>query len=149
MGVRSLACVTALNILTRKFCREKLNIKGKRYSHIIRIFDGKLAKIESKSGKKSKRYRMANVRYKRILDEIYHTTAKRVIEYAKKFPKPIIAIENLSSLKIRGKTKRRRRRLSIWARKRIQRYIIYKALWEGLPSCPLLPYADKTDKELR
>jgi IS605 OrfB family transposase len=48
------------------------------------------------------------------------------------FPKPIIALEDLSKLENKGRTKGQRYELSMWARKRIQRYIKYKALWEGI-----------------
>jgi putative transposase len=64
----------------------------------------------------------------------------RRIEYAKKFPKPIIALEDLSELENNRRTKTQRYELSIWARKRIQEYIAYKALWEGIPCIMISPH---------
>jgi putative transposase len=140
VGIRNLAYATAYDIANRRFYGETLSIKGNYYRHIVRAYRGKLASIQSIYGSLSKRYRKMQVKYNRIRDEIYHTVAKRIVEYAKKFPKPLIVLENLSELESNGQTKTQRYELSLWARKRIQQYITYKALWEGIPCIMINPH---------
>jgi len=74
--------------------------------------------------------------YKRLTrrqHEILHTVAKRVVEYAKRFPKPIIVMEKLSHFNNGTWSKRFNFLLSNWARRKLQFMIEYKAKWEGIP----------------
>jgi IS605 OrfB family transposase len=65
--------------------------------------------------------------------EILHTVSKRIVEYAKQFPKPIIVIEKLGHFKNNSWNKRFNFLLGNWARKKLQQMIEYKAKWEGIP----------------
>jgi IS605 OrfB family transposase len=65
--------------------------------------------------------------------EILHTISKRIIEYAKKFPKSIIVLEKFNPFKNGTWNKRWNFLLSNWARRKLQQMIEYKARWEGIP----------------
>jgi putative transposase len=67
-------------------------------------------------------------------NEILHTVAKRIVEYAKRFEKPCIVMENLRRMRS-GKTYNKWNNflLSFWARRKLQKLIEYKAKWEGIP----------------
>jgi IS605 OrfB family transposase len=66
-------------------------------------------------------------------NEILHIVSKKVVEYAKQFPKPIIIMEKLGYFKNNSKNKRWKFLLGNWARKKLQFMIEYKAKWEGIP----------------
>jgi IS605 OrfB family transposase len=65
--------------------------------------------------------------------QILHTVSKRIVEYAKQFPKPIIVMEKLGYFRNNTKNKRFNFLLGNWARKKLQFMIEYKAKWEGIP----------------
>jgi IS605 OrfB family transposase len=65
--------------------------------------------------------------------EILHTISKRIVEYAKQFPKPIIVLERLGHFKNKSRNKRWNFLLGNWARKKLEQMIEYKANWEGIP----------------
>ena len=65
--------------------------------------------------------------------EILHTVAKRIVEYAKRFPKPIIVMERLGNFNNSTWSKRFNFLLGNWARRKIQSMIEYKAKWERIP----------------
>lgn len=65
--------------------------------------------------------------------EILHTVSKRIVEYAKHFPKPIIVLERLGKFKNNSWNRRWNFLLGNWARRKLQDMIEYKALWEGIP----------------
>ncbi|WP_457549455.1 RNA-guided endonuclease InsQ/TnpB family protein, partial [Archaeoglobus sp.] len=99
-------------------------IRGK-YAHIRRNLQRKkridlVKRIGSKEG--------------RIVNQILHTIAKEVVEYAKQFPKPIIVMEKLKNIRknMNGSAKLNRR-LHAWSFRKIQMYIEYKANLEGIP----------------
>lgn len=99
-------------------------VRGK-YAHIRRNLQRKkridlVKRIGSKEG--------------RIVNQILHTIAKEVVEYAKQFPKPVIVMERLKNIRedMNGSTKLNRR-LHSWAFRRLQTYIEYKAILEGIP----------------
>jgi putative transposase len=74
--------------------------------------------------------------YKRLTrrqHEILHTISKKIIEYAKQFPEPLIVLEKLGHFKNNSWNKYWNFLLSNWARKKLQQMIEYKALWEGIP----------------
>jgi putative transposase len=74
--------------------------------------------------------------YKRLTrrqHQILHTVSKRIVEYAKQFPKPIIVMEKLGHFNNNTKNKRFNFLLGNWARKKLQLMIGYKAKWEGIP----------------
>ena len=98
-------------------------IRGK-YAHIRRNLQRKkridlVKRIGSKEG--------------RIVNQILHTIAKEVVEYAKQFSKPVIVMERLKNIRenMNGSTKLNRR-LHSWAFRRLQTYIEYKAILEGI-----------------
>jgi len=70
----------------------------------------------------------------RIVNQILHTIAKEVVEYAKQFPKPIIVMERLKNIRenMNGSTKLNKR-LHTWSFRKLQTYIEYKANLEGIP----------------
>jgi len=65
--------------------------------------------------------------------EILHTVAKRIVEYAKQLPKPIIVMEKLGHFDNNSWNKRFNFLLGNWARRKLQSMIEYKAKWEGIP----------------
>lgn len=65
--------------------------------------------------------------------EILHTVSKKIVEYAKQFPKPIIVLEKLGRFANNTFNKRWNFLLGNWARKKLQFMIEYKAKWEGIP----------------
>jgi putative transposase len=65
--------------------------------------------------------------------QILHTVSKRIVEYAKQFPKPIIVLEKLGHFQNVSHNKRWNFLLGNWARKKLQFMIEYKAKWEGIP----------------
>jgi IS605 OrfB family transposase len=65
--------------------------------------------------------------------EILHTVSKRIVEYAKQFPKPIIVMERLGRFNNNSWNKRFNFLLGNWARRKLQFMIEYKAKWEGIP----------------
>ncbi len=98
-------------------------IRGK-YSHIRRSLQRKkridlIRRIGRKEG--------------RIVNQILHTIAKDVVEYAKQFPKPIIVMEKLKNIRenMNGSAKLNRR-LHAWSFRKLQTYIEYKANLEGI-----------------
>jgi len=79
--------------------------------------------------------------YSRRLDEILHTIAKRTVEYAKNFEKPVIVMEDLDvTVKRQTENKKWNYLLSTWARRKLQNLIEYKANWEGIPIFKVNPY---------
>jgi IS605 OrfB family transposase len=71
--------------------------------------------------------------------EILHTISKRIVEYTKQFPKPIIVLEKLGKFNNKTRNKRWNFLLGNWARKKLQFMIEYKAKWEGIPVVYLNP----------
>jgi IS605 OrfB family transposase len=65
--------------------------------------------------------------------QILHTVSKKIVEYAKQFPKPIIVMEKLGYFNNNTKNKRFNFLLGNWARRKLQFRIEYKAKWEGIP----------------
>jgi putative transposase len=65
--------------------------------------------------------------------EILHTVSKRIIEYVKQLPKPIIVMERLGHFNNKSRNKRFNFLLGNWARRKLQFMIEYKAKWEGIP----------------
>jgi IS605 OrfB family transposase len=72
--------------------------------------------------------------------EILHTVAKRIVEYAKKFEKPVIVLEKFGKFKNNNHNKRFNFLLTNWARRKLQFMIEYKAKWEGIPVVYVNPY---------
>ncbi len=64
--------------------------------------------------------------------EILHTVSKRIAEYAKRFPKPVIVLERFGHFQNNSKNRRFNFLLGNWARKKLQKIIEYKANWEGI-----------------
>ena len=70
----------------------------------------------------------------RIINQVIHTIAKEVVEYAKQFPKPIIVMENLRNIRENMNAfSKLNRRLYSWSFRKVQTYIEYKANLEGIP----------------
>ena len=99
-------------------------VRGK-YSHIRRNLQRKkrldlVKRIGSKEGM--------------IVNQILHTIAKEVVEYAKQFSKPIIIMERLNGIREEmNSSAKLNRRLHAWSFRKLQQYIEYKANLEGIP----------------
>lgn len=106
-----------------------LFVNGGLVKHLELRRRRKIAELRSRGFNVDEAQRYYNVR----IDELIHTASKQVVEYAKRFPMPVIVLEQLRLKKSTGKSKRWRYLLAMWARRRLQRYIEYKALWEGIP----------------
>lgn len=94
------------------------------YGHIRRKLQekGKVGKVKELKGKE-----------RRKVNQQLHVTANRVIEYAKHFPKPIIMMEDLNGLRRYMKfSKRLNKRVHSMPYHKLQTYIEYKALLEGI-----------------
>ena len=80
-------------------------------------------------------------RARNILTDSCHHIFKRLVEIAKEY-NAMIVLEDLKKLRSRVNDSRRfNKRLSLWTYRRIQSYIHYKALLEGLP----VAYIDPRD----
>jgi len=78
-------------------------------------------------------------RLTRKQDELLHVVSKRIVEYAKQFSKPIIVLERLSKFRNNSWNKRWNFLLGNWPRRKLQRFIEYKASWEGIPVVRINP----------
>ena len=112
-------------------------MKGQFWSGAkIRYIRGKYGHIRRNLQRKKRMDLVKRIGSKesRIVNQILHTIAKEVVEYAKQFPKPIIVMENLKNIreKMNGSAKLNRR-LHTWGFRKLQAYIEYKANLEGIP----------------
>jgi len=112
-------------------------IKGQFWSGAkIRYIRGKYAHIRRNLQRKKRIDLVKRIGSKegRIVNQILHTIAKEVVEYAKHFPKPVIVMERLKNIRenMNGSAKLNKR-LHSWSFRKIQMYIEYKANLEGIP----------------
>ena len=112
-------------------------MKGRFWSGAkIREIRGKYAHIRRNLQRKKRLDLVRRIRSKegRIVNQILHTIAREVVEYAKQFSKPIIAIERLNGIRdnMSGSAKLNRR-LHAWSFRKLQQYIEYKANLEEIP----------------
>jgi len=112
-------------------------IKGQFWNGAkIRYIRGKYAHIRRNLQRKKRIDLVKRIGSKesRIVNQILHTIAKDVVEYAKQFPKPIIIMEKLKNIRenLNGSTKLNRK-LHAWSLRKLQIYIEYKANLEGIP----------------
>ena len=78
-------------------------------------------------------------RARNILLDSCHFVSRRIVEIAKEY-NALIVLEDLNKLKNRvNGLKRSNKKLSLWTYRRIQSYIHYKALVEGLPVAYVSP----------
>ncbi len=117
LGINYIAVCSAL--VDNKFTNP-LFFKGGEWKHLC---DRKRKITNSESYKKITRRQ----------NEILHTVAKRIVEYAKQFPNPIIVLEKLGHFENNTWNKRFNFLLGNWARRKLQKMIEYKANWEGIP----------------
>ena len=111
-------------------------MKGQFWSYAkIRYIRGKYAHIRRNLQRKKRIDLVKRIGSKegRIVNQILHTIAKEVVEYAKQFPKPIIVMERLKNIRenMNGSVKLNRR-LHAWGFGKFQTYIEYKANLEGI-----------------
>jgi len=72
-------------------------------------------------------------RARNILADSCHYVSRRLVEVAKEYS-ALVVLEDLNKLRTRANGSRRfNKKLSLWAYRRLQSYIHYKALTEGLP----------------
>jgi putative transposase len=112
-------------------------IHGSAWKQLVKERKERLSKLQSvgKELHEVSRY------YSRRLDGILHITAKRIVKYAKNFEKPIIVMEDLDIVvKRQSKNKKQNYLLSVWARRKLQNLIEYKANWEGISIFKVNPY---------
>ncbi len=105
-------------------------IRGK-YGHIRRNLQRKkLLRMVRKIGSKESRK----------INHLLHIISKQVVEYAKRFPKPIIGMENLKGIRESIKVPRQMsRRLHSWPFRKLQEYIKYKANLAGIQVIAINP----------
>lgn len=118
IGINNIAVCSAL--LKEGRFTNPLFFKGGEWKHIC---DRK-----RKVRRTSKFNHLTNMQH-----EILHTVSKRIVEYAKQYPKPIIVLEKLGYFKNNSKNKRWNFLLGNWARRKLQEMIEYKAKWDGIP----------------
>ena len=111
-------------------------MKGQFWSGAkIREIKGKYAYIRRKLQRKKRIDLVKRIGSKegRIVNQIIHTIAKEVVEYAKQFPKPIIVMEELKNIRenMNGSGKLNRR-LHAWSFRKLQTYIEYKSNLEEI-----------------
>jgi len=101
----------------------------------IREIRGKYAHIRRNLQRKKRLDLVKRIgsKEKRMVNQQLHTIAKEVVEYAKQFPKPVIAMEALDGIRenMNGSAKLNRR-LHAWSFRKLQQYIEYKANLEGI-----------------
>jgi len=104
--------------LAHKIIAEKIQ---RRYSKKWRYVKG-IRKAIRKHGRRARN----------ILNDSCHYLSRRLVEIAREY-NALIVLENLIKLKSRANGSRRfNKKLSLWAYRRIQSYIHYKALIEGI-----------------
>jgi len=94
------------------------------YSHIRRKLQEKnrVGKVKELKGKE-----------RRKINQQLHIIANRIVQYAKRFSKPVIVMENLNGIRRNfKKSKRLNRRFHSLPFRKLQTYIEYKALLEGI-----------------
>ncbi|MEG9193843.1 MAG: transposase [Candidatus Methanoglobus sp.] len=96
---------------------------------------GKYAHIRRKMQRKKlmKDVKRLKDKEKRIVEQQLHATANEIVAYAKQFPNPLIVMEDLTG--IRGnfdRSKELNRRFHSLPFRKLQTYIEYKALLEGI-----------------
>lgn len=70
----------------------------------------------------------------RKVNQGLHKLANEVVGYAKTFKNPIIAMEDLKRMRTSiHYGKKMNRRLHTWPFRKLQQFIEYKALWQGIP----------------
>ena len=111
-------------------------MKGQFWSGAkIREIKGKYAYIRRKLQRKKRIDLVKRIGSKegRIVNQVIHTIAKEVVEYAKQFPKPIIVMEELKNIRenMNGSGKLNRR-LHAWSFRKLQTYIEYKSNLEEI-----------------
>ena len=105
--------------LTHKVTVERIQ---KKYPRKWRFIKGIREAIRKHGGK-----------VKNILIDSCHHFSRRVVEIAREYD-ALIVLENLNKLRTRTNGSRKfNKRLSLWTHRRIQSYINYKALMEGIP----------------
>jgi IS605 OrfB family transposase len=94
------------------------------YSHIRRKFQEKklLKKVKEFKGKENRK-----------INQQLHIIANQIVAYAKQFPKPIIVMENLNGIRDNfKKSKKLNKKFHSLPFRKLQTYIEYKALLEGI-----------------
>lgn len=77
--------------------------------------------------------RLRGREHRRVKQEL-HKLANEIVEYAGKFEKPVIAMEDLTRIRTSiHYGKKMNRRLHTVPFRQLQQYIEYKALWQGIP----------------
>ena len=104
--------------LTHKIIAEKIQ---RKYSKMWRFVRGIRESI-----------RKHNMRARNILTDSCHYTSRKIVEMAKEY-NAMIVLEDLNELRINANGSRKfNKKLMLWAYRRIQNYIYYKALIERL-----------------
>jgi len=126
IGVNFLAVATAITKDGK--VHAPLYVKGGEWKHLQLKKRAKMRVLQSRGANTRPIWTHLNNRFEQIL----HDTSKRVVEYAKGFPKPIIVLENISNLRNSSYLRKWNFLLGNWARAKLQRMIEYKANWEGI-----------------
>jgi len=113
-------------------------MKGQFWSGArIRYIRGKYAHIKRKLQRRKRIDLVEKVvkhRERRKVNQLLHTIAKEVVNYAKQFPKPVLVMEDLKDIReAMDYSSELNRRLHAWPFRKLQAYIEYKALLAGVP----------------
>jgi len=103
--------------------QEVKRIRG-LYGHIRRKLQekGRVGKVKELKGKE-----------RRKVNQQLHIIANQIVEYAKQFPKPVIVMENLNGVRSNfKKSKKLNKRFHSLPFRKLQTYVEYKALLEGI-----------------
>jgi IS605 OrfB family transposase len=141
IGMNYLAVATAIN---ENGLHKPLFISGKQWRHLQLQKRIKIAILSSRA-QKNNCYHSKDLDakwhyYSDRFDEILHSTAKQIVEYASKFEKPIIVLEKLNKMYSNSLNRKWNFLLGNWARSKLQIYIKYKAEWFNIPVVSIYPH---------
>jgi IS605 OrfB family transposase len=140
IGMNYLAVATAIN---EEGLHKPLFISGKQWRHLQLQKRMKIAILSSRA-QKNKKYHSKDLDakwryYRNRFNEILHSTAKQIVEYANKFERPIIILEKLNKICSNSSNRKWNFLLGNWARNKLQMYIKYKAEWLNIPVVSVYP----------
>jgi IS605 OrfB family transposase len=105
--------------------------RGKEIKRIRGLYGHIRRRLQEK--KLLKKVEVLKRKERRRVNQQLHIIADQIIEYAKQFPKPMIVIEDLNGIRSNfKKSKKLNRRFHSLPFRKLQTYIEYKALLEGI-----------------
>lgn len=155
VGLTNLAVVCAVDGATKKvlkvqfFSGKEAGWKRAHWAHHRRVFQRK-GYISRGAKPKRKPFQDREHQY---METLNHTISKRIIEFAKQFPNPLLVLEDLKYIRFTTKAQGRKRRkvnptkldrllqyrIHKWNFAQLQQYLEYKALWADMPFIEIFP----------